>query len=55
MENKFKPCKCGIEYHIKVYKNYNGLFFVMCEYCKTTTESYRTEAEAISAWNRREK
>lgn len=53
MENKLKPCKCGIKYHIKVYKNYNGLFFVMCEDCKTTTELYRTEAEAIAAWNRR--
>lgn len=55
MENKLNPCKCGIEYHIKVYGNYQRGFFVACEDCKTSTDLYRTEAEAIAAWNRREK
>ena len=31
------------------------MVFVICEDCKTSTDLYSTEAEAIAAWNRREK
>lgn len=55
MEHKLKPCQRGIEYHIKVYGNYQRGFFVAREDCKTSTDLYRTEEEAIAAWNRREK
>ena len=52
MENKLNPCKCGIRYSIRVRGDKNYGFFVICEDCKTSTNLYRTEAEAIAAWNR---
>lgn len=55
MENKLKPCKCGIRYSIRVRGDKNYGFFVICEDCKNSTDLYSTETEAIAAWNRRKK
>jgi len=55
MENKLNPCRCGIRYSIRVRGDRNCGFFVICEDCKTSTDLYSTEAEAIAAWNRSKK
>lgn len=53
MTTKLKPCKCSIRYSIRVHGDKNYGFFVICEDCKTSTDLYSTESEAIDAWNRR--
>lgn len=61
-ELKLLPCPfCGGE--AEYYKRYIGYgssglgahdwFSVKCEKCRTKSDEYKTEAEAIAAWNRR--
>ena len=54
MENKLKPCPfCGEDSaHIPII---GSNYFVRCIFCGASTRIFYDEAEAISAWNRREK
>lgn len=53
---ELKPCKCGCTDSWVVWKVISQTavsYYVDCEACGETTEVYRTEQEAIEAWNRK--
>ena len=43
-------CGCGGEAHIGMTES--GLFYVECMKCEIETRFYRTESEAVQAWNK---
>jgi Lar family restriction alleviation protein len=58
MANKLNPCKCGNirpELHSDFYpfEDPHPMNWVMCRKCGYETSVYKTEQEAIEAWNRR--
>lgn len=57
MQEELKPCPfCGGEGCVQkhVFKGYTDTFGVVClDCCCETRQFYKTEAEAIEAWNRR--
>ena len=58
MKNKLKPCPfCG-DFSISGVEEHGenaGEWYIYCTGCFTRTAYYNTEAEAIAAWNRRDK
>lgn len=38
----------------RVWQHGNYTFYVQCVHCNASTDNYRTEEEAIAAWNMRE-
>ena len=59
MENELKPCKkCGEALNIGyIIANFevDEDYFIYCYNCGYHSKTYRSKAEAIAAWNRREK
>ncbi len=56
MENP-KPCKCGCggEAEVDCYLgciSTHDLYYVYCKNCYIQSANYKTEAEAVTAWNR---
>ena len=53
MNEELKPVRCGCGGEAKV-QGLNGgeRWFVFCRNCRTDSDIYETEAEAITAWNR---
>ena len=50
MASELKPCPfCGCNAIVEGYSNW----WVRCECCLVETRTFKTEAEAIEAWNRR--
>lgn len=50
---ELKPCPfCGSK-HIRFKRGSNAGVWLQCENCFTEINLYRTEEEAIEAWNRR--
>lgn len=55
MNEKLNPCPfCGGE-AILATKNMYGISFIFCNHCGIEQPSYKTEEEAINAWNTRVK
>lgn len=54
MENKLKPCPFCAENSAHIQRE-GSACFVRCLFCGVTTRFFTDEAEAIAAWNRREK
>lgn len=59
MSDELKPvrCGCGGEAKVSTWTGSNATVFndcnaVYCENCGMQTKKYRTEAEAITAWNK---
>jgi hypothetical protein len=57
MTEELKPVRCGCGGEGKFnecdqYDTFSMLYWVSCEKCGITTETYDTEAEAITAWNK---
>lgn len=50
--NELKPCPCCG--HENPYTYHGRTWFVFCPECSTRSDSYATEAEAITGWNRRQ-
>lgn len=58
MPNELKPCECGnaaITWHEDFYPfdDPHMMYWVTCEKCGYESRIYKTEEEAIEAWNRR--
>lgn len=55
--NELKPCPfCGgngivIEGYPRTYPRTN--YYVACDKCKTTSDTYKDKEKAVAAWNRR--
>ena len=43
-------CGCGGE--ARINDTESGLVYVLCEKCETATRFFRTEKQAITAWNK---
>ena len=55
MTDELKPVRCGCggeAWRGIVYVEGIRFFRVYCENCRTETDIYDTEAEAVTAWNR---
>ncbi len=52
MTDELKPVRCGCGGLAEVAYTESGLAYVICLQCLTETRVFRTEAEAITAWNR---
>ena len=55
MENKLKPCLTCDSILIDVENTKDKKYRLVCFHCGTCGSNCKTEAEAIAAWNRREK
>ena len=52
MTDELKPVRCGCGGKAESGFTTSGLIYVACCQCLTETRLFRTEAEAITAWNR---
>ena len=57
MSQRNEPVNCGCGGEAKVYDcdkydSFSMLYWVSCEKCDITTDSYDSEEEAIDAWNK---
>ena len=52
MSDELKPVRCGCGGEAIVHEHEYGEFEVYCPMCFITTDDYKTEAEAIEAWNK---
>lgn len=56
--NELKPVRCGcggeaeLKHYCYSYGDDDQYYYVWCQRCDIQTKTYRTEAEAIEAWNR---
>ena len=54
--SKLKPCRCGCVDGLIVWQIISQTccnYYVDCGHCGETTSTYKTELEAIEAWNER--
>ena len=52
MSDKLKPVPCGCGGEAVVHEQEYGEYEVYCPRCFITTDDYKTETDAITAWNR---
>lgn len=52
MSDELAPVRCGCGGEAVVGYTESCLCYVECQKCETETRFFRTEAEAITAWNR---
>lgn len=50
MNDELKPVRCGCGGEAKVITTYKSI--VVCSNCQILSDGYKTEVEAIEAWNR---
>lgn len=51
MNYVLQPCKCGNMYPVIFNDMIRHYFQCHCENCKAHTDTYKSEAEAVMAWN----